>query len=316
MHYVDVLILGAGWTSDFLIPLLRKSEITFAATTRDGRARSDYSTIKFVFDPESEDSTPFEDLPDARTVVISFPIYKSGASERLVRNWKKAHKDTKVAFAQLGSTGIWNGDPTLKGKGDQAIWCDRHSTFDASNERARAEVELLRLTPDTPATVLNLSGLWGGQRHPRNWLPRVAKTKEALAQKGSLHLIHGVDVARAILAVHQNFPASAGQRWLLTDCRVYDWWDLASAWGEVSDASSALESKMSEGAHESKDDTVSSSTANPAPLGSQAAWVRALMAETGVRGLPRPPGALERALDSREFWDTFGISPAKTLLAP
>ena len=32
-------------------------------------------------------------------------------------------------------------------------------------------------------TVLNLSGLWGGERHPRHWVGRVADTKERLADK-------------------------------------------------------------------------------------------------------------------------------------
>ena len=33
---VDVLILGAGWTSTFLIPLLEEEKLSYAATTRDG----------------------------------------------------------------------------------------------------------------------------------------------------------------------------------------------------------------------------------------------------------------------------------------
>ncbi|PIL23160.1 hypothetical protein GSI_14469 [Ganoderma sinense ZZ0214-1] len=47
-------------------------------------------------------------------------------------------------------------------------------------------------------------------------------------------MIHGlpVDVSRAVLAVHARFDRASGQRWLLTDGWVYDWWDLASAWGE------------------------------------------------------------------------------------
>ncbi|KAH8112593.1 hypothetical protein DFH11DRAFT_1605714 [Phellopilus nigrolimitatus] len=292
--YVDILILGAGWTSDFLIPLLRNNNITFAATTRDGRTRSGYATIL---------------LPNAQTVIVTFPIYKSGASEGLVKFWKETHAESKAAFVQLGSTGIWNGDPTAQGT--QPIWCDRHSPFDNANDRARAEIEFLNLSEKTPTTVLNLSGLWGGQRDPHNWIQRVAGSKEELAKKGNIHLIHGIDVARAILAVHQNFEASKGQRWLLTDCRVYDWWDLASAWGEPD---ARAQSEKTE-----QDDIRTPGTlvlSTPAVLGPQPGWVRELMAETGVHALPRGPGALERVLDSREFWDTFGISPAKTLLIP
>ena len=44
-------------------------------------------------------------------------------------------------------------------------------------------------------------------------------------------MIHGIDVAHAILAIHCNFSKAPGQRWILTDGHVYDWWDLALAWG-------------------------------------------------------------------------------------
>ncbi|EJD07147.1 uncharacterized protein FOMMEDRAFT_75974 [Fomitiporia mediterranea MF3/22] len=298
MNNVVLLILGAGWSSDFLIPLLIQNNVEYAATTRDGRTRSGYETIKFDFDPDSEDPTSFQSLPDAQTVLITFPIYKSGVSRLLVKLWKETHPKSKSAFIQLGSTGIWNGDQTLRGTG-RPIWCDRHSPFNTSNDRARAESELLALAPTTPTTVLDLSGLWGGQRSPRNWVRRVASSKEDLSRKRNIHLIHGIDVARAVLAVHQNFAAASGQRWLLTDCRVYDWWDLASAWGEGSTGT------LSEVA-----------LSSPEVLGPQPGWVRELMAEAGIHALPRPPSSFDRALDSREFWDTFGLSPIKTLLSP
>ena len=146
----------------------------------------------------------------------------------------------------------------------------------------------------------------------KNWIPRVAPTKEVLKEKvrtsstipssplrffascmgwrsnedvlpclrvqGSIHMIHGLDVSRAVLAVHAHFDRADGQRWLLTDGRVYDWWDLASAWGEE---------------------------------GRQGKWVRELMHETGVRALPRTPEYIGRGMDSREFWDTFELEPIK-----
>lgn len=82
--------------------------------------------------------------------------------------------------------------------------------YDTSNARAEAEDELISMG----GSVLNLSGLWGGARHPKNWIDRVATTKEQLASKTSLHLIHGLDVARSIIAVHQNFAKAKGQRWV------------------------------------------------------------------------------------------------------
>lgn len=117
-----------------------------------------------------------------------------------------------------------------------------------------------------------------------------------------MHLIHGLDVARAVLTVHADFPRASGQRWILTDGRVYDWWDLASAWGcnsSITGTSRAVEDqggKSEEG------------------RGDQARWVRELMEENDVRALPRNLDQLGRALDSRDFWVQFGLSPLKARL--
>ncbi|KAJ7025751.1 hypothetical protein C8F04DRAFT_1212780 [Mycena alexandri] len=292
---VDILILGAGWTSTFLIPLCQESKITCAASTRSGVG----STIQFEFQPNSDDPEPYKVLPDATTVLITFPITVSGASERLVRLYMSTRRDSAgdpPAFIQLGTTSIWDvrveTDPapsllmlkrrqkapeTMAALGSTIY--DRRSPFNVTG-RANAEVELLALSPSlAPTTVLNLAGLWGGQRVVRNWLSRVAPSKDALAGKGSLHLIHGFDLARAILAIHTNFAKAAGQRWILTDGRVYDWWDLASAWDEEA-----------------------------------AAWVRELMREGNIRVLPRNTEFLGRILDSRDFWDDFGLAPVRARL--
>lgn len=108
---VDILILGAGWTSTFLIPLCAADSITYAATTRSGRD----STIPFAFDPLSDDPTPYYALPDAQTVLITFPIESPGASARLVRLYKQsrepgacAGEEGATGFIQLGSSGIWD----------------------------------------------------------------------------------------------------------------------------------------------------------------------------------------------------------------
>jgi hypothetical protein len=85
--------------------------------------------------------------------------------------------------------------------------------YDASNARAIAEDELISLG----GCVLNLSGLWGGDRQPIHWIDRVADTKEKLASKKSLHMVHGLDVARSVIAVHQRFTKAAGQRWVRHD---------------------------------------------------------------------------------------------------
>ena len=120
-------------------------------------------------------------------------------------------------------------------------------------------------------------------------------------------MIHGLDVARAILAVHAEFSKAQGQRWIINDGRVYDWWDLASAWGTSyeprSDEPPGNQSSNSASTSEGVEDR-----------GPHVRWVRELMQEFGVRALPRNVEALGRAFDSRDFWSTFDLSPIKARL--
>jgi len=295
---VEILVLGAGWTSTFVKELCDENGLSYAGTSRSGRD----STIKFVFDPDSDDLEPYRILPAARTVVITFPIIQKGASKRLVTLYAESHGQNGVSgqertqFIQLGTTSIWDGKRL---KLDVPVspehkWYDRHSPF-VSTPRAEAEEELLSLSPSFPSTILNLSGLWGGTRSPKNWVGKVAPSKEVLKDKGSLHLIHGADIARAILAVHHNFDGAQGQRWILSDGRVYDWWDLASAWGSASSDTTLATSPKDE-------------------HGPQASWARELMDESGIRALPRNVELLGRALDSRDFWKTFNLSPVYAII--
>lgn len=292
---LDVLILGAGWTATFVMPLLGERNMTFAATTSDGRHVAGSPTLKWRFDPtapEPEQTKAFSVLPRARHVLITFPLKGKGQSALLTRAYQETHGGGGAGafrFIQLGSTGIWQHDP------EQAPWLDRRSPYKADDQRAVAEDELLGLG----GCVLNLAGLWGGQRDIRHWVDRVATTKEAVKGKASVHMVHGVDVARVIVGVMQAGGAEAaaggddggwdgvgrGQRWMVTDGFVYDWWSLFASWSSIGEDDSR-------------------------PI-KQAEWVYELMQEDGVRALPRSMEALGRCYDTRELWQTLGITPLK-----
>ncbi|KAJ7804786.1 hypothetical protein B0H14DRAFT_2383473, partial [Mycena olivaceomarginata] len=82
----------------------------------------------------------------------------------------------------------------------------RHSEFTRTG-RANAQVGLLAPPSVAPTTVLNSAGLWGGPERGPQMAP-ASCADERRADKGSLHLIHGLDLGRAILAgVH---PVLAG----------------------------------------------------------------------------------------------------------
>lgn len=200
-----MLILGAGWTSTFLIPLLKSHKISHASTSTTGRE----DTLKFKFDPVNDTADDYAVLPDATDILITFPLKGRHQSSHLLSRYRETHPQTNPHWIQLGSTGIFSIP-------DQPLWLDRHSKYDTSNERAIAEDELRNLG----GCVLNLSGLWGGERQPRNFVKRVAQTKEQLKGKTSLHMIHGQDVARGIIGITENY--TPGQRWVSPNRISYD----------------------------------------------------------------------------------------------
>lgn len=268
---VQLLILGAGWTSTFLIPLLERKNVSYAATTTNGRN----GTIKFVFVPGSSDLEQYRTLPHATTVVITFPLTGKSQSKQLIESYKTTHENSVPHFIQLGSTGIWSIPQA-------SCWVDRASPYDKTNGRAIAEDELMSLG----GCSLNLSGLWGGTRQPRDFVSRVATSKEQLKAKTSLHMVHGEDVARAIFALHESF--TPGERWMLTDTFVYDWWALIMGWGDAGEAG------------KDRDAT-----------GPQLAWVQELMFDSNVMALPRSMETLGRCYDGRDFWHHFGLAPVR-----
>ena len=280
MSEVDILILGAGWTSTFLIPQLKNQNIKYAATTTTGRD----ATIPFKFDPDSGDAEPYKRLPTASTVLITFPLKGPGQSKTIVGLYRSVHGPSNN-WIQLGQTGIFNQLPD--------DWSTDDSPYDTSDARAIAEDELRELG----GCALVLSGLYGGQRVPRSWLPRLAKNKEDVRKRGAVHFVHGEDVARAIIAEHGNF--SWGKRWIIADLRVYDWYDLIMSFSALTEDG--------DGEMESEEDKAMRLQFSK--------WVGELMEEEGVRALPREMSTLGRKLDSRGFWNYHGIWPRHQRLA-
>lgn len=271
---VDILILGAGWTSTFLIPLLDRLSIPYKATTTTGRD----NTIPFIFDPDSNDLKPYEALPRAKTILVTFPLKGEGQSKKIFQSYFRTHDGYESNWIQLGSTGIFQGDG----------WQRYDSPYDTTAPRAIAEDELIGLG----GAVLNLAGLYGGTRNPKNWVRRVVKNKEQLKAKGAIHLVHGDDVAAAVVALHKRFVP--GERFIVTDRHVYDWWDLIDGWGNELEEAYVLD----------KDETEK-------PPYRQ--WVAECMQEENVGALPRDIKLLGRVVDSRFFWDQMKTLPTHKL---
>lgn len=277
MDHVDLLILGAGWTSTFLIPQLESENITHAETSTTGRD----GTTPFKFDPNSGDAEQYKHLPSAATILITFPLKDHGQSKTIVGLYRSVH-GARNNWIQLGSSGIFNKVPD--------DWSTDDSPYDKSDSRAVAEDELLALG----GCVLNLSGLYGGQRVPRTWLPRLGQSKEDVKKRGAVHFIHGEDVARAIIATHRKF--TSGKRWIIADLRVYDWYDLIMSFDSIVEGNENTPKGQSTEQQFAK-------------------WIFEIMEEEAIRALPRETGALGRKLDSRGFWQYHGIWPKHRRLA-
>ena len=130
-------------------------------------------------------------------------------------------------------------------------------------------------------------------RQPRNWVSRFA-TEQAIRGKllaRQLHLIHGKDVARAILSIHQQFKKAKGERWIATDGGCNDWIQLFLAWGSEEQIKAARDL--------AKSDDVCRRTLGDGSL-------EDIVARDAV--MPR--------LDSHAFWNTFQLSPNEFLNVP
>ena len=171
-------------------------------------------------------------------------------------------------------------------------WNDDSSSPDSldANPRAIAESELLALLGPR-ACVLNLAGLYGRERQPRKWVKRVVGSKADVKGKGSVHLVHGMDVARGVVGVVGRWESGGlglgGRRWIVSDLRVYDWWDLVMSWGGGEDGDGDGDGDV------------------------YRRWVGELMREEGVRALPREKEMLGRLLDGRGFWEAIGRWPGE-----
>ncbi|KAK5952708.1 hypothetical protein OHC33_006300 [Knufia fluminis] len=285
---VDVLVLGGGWTSQFLVPFLEKENLSYAVTTRTG-ALKDFcvgkydasNVIPFAFVPDSEDEEPYAQLPAAHYVIVTFKVEGAEAARKLVGTYIKTHTGSITPhWILLGSTGMYEGNTLHNHKSDY-----KHTP------RTEAEDYLLQ-SAEGRAAVLCLAGLWGDQRIPSGWVKRVAQTKEKLKQKASLHLIHGDDVARACVAMVRGFQAG---RWIVTDGRVYDWWALIDGWADELER----EAEAGAGADGQKPEYTR--------------WLAEAMEEEGVPSLPRSNERLGRRLDSSHFWSAMGIKPETIL---
>ncbi|KAG2230689.1 hypothetical protein BDF21DRAFT_355627 [Thamnidium elegans] len=267
---LPILIVGLGWTGQFLAELMVAMQLNYAATTRDGRD----NTITWSLPSNCSQTIDVSNLPFARTVLVTFPVMQAECMAALMEAYQLRHKQASQ-WILLSSTRPFVGNPA-----------NRHTPLDRSKDTGRMAAEDIVL--QRGGTVLHLSGLWGDERQPKNWVPRFPTT-EAIRNKllnRQLHLIHGKDVARSILAVHDQFKS--GERWLITDNTCNDWIRLFLKWGSKEQIEIARD------------------------LAQNDKECHQALGEGTLEDIIRCGGVKPR-LDSTEFWETFQLQPTEYL---
>ncbi|KAJ2570520.1 hypothetical protein GGH19_005108 [Coemansia sp. RSA 1807] len=267
MEQVQVLILGHGFVGQYLTELLSTNSVSYAATTTTGRD----ATIKWQF---SGTDTDFSALPAAPFVVVMFPVNGATDADHLCHGYTTHHQTicpdyTPPRWILLGSTRAFTQTPSTK-----------YTPPDTTLGGPRMDAEVRAIEKYT-ACVLNLVGLWGGARCPRDWARFYTKDRlRTRLNDRSLHLVHGADVARAILAVVRDRTING--RWLVSDQRVYDMLQIVLCDDRVRGLLSEL--------LEEKD-------------------VQALLHATRVEDVELGTMCVTRRVDSSHFWDRAAIQP-------
>ncbi|KAJ1680139.1 hypothetical protein EV182_000604 [Spiromyces aspiralis] len=201
---VELLVLGKGFVGQYVTQYCREMNISCAATTRDGRD----GTIQWCLPESPSPSSSLSSaggvdagLPQARAVLLTFPIRQVETMDWLVTAYN-SRCDSNVRWIYLGSTRAFTRVPSTRRTAPN---------FEMDPQRLASEERMMKIHN---GVVL---------KEPKHW-PRFYKTTESMLCKirdPTLHLIHGMDVARAVVDCLLT-RSEGGQRWLLSDGKVYD----------------------------------------------------------------------------------------------
>ena len=144
---LPMLIVGLGWTGQYLAEHMTTVHMNYAATTRDGRN----NTIAWSLPSDNcNQNMDVSSLPFAHTVLVTFPVMQPECMHALMDAYQLQHKQTSQ-WILLSSTRPFDGTPA-----------NRHTPLDRSKDTGRMGAE--DVIVERGGSVLHLAGLWGGQR--------------------------------------------------------------------------------------------------------------------------------------------------------
>lgn len=197
-----VILLGYGFAGEAILPVLTAAGLKVSVTSRKPEKLSLHNTPVFAFDFHNPET--WENLPAGSDLIWTFPADRP---THLIQFLDWCHSQDLTCRVVLGTTSAFLSD---------AGPVDENSPLKPEDPRVVCE----RLLMDSGAIWLLCSGLWGGARHPADWLRR------GLIQNGNklLNLIHREDVAAVVLHVLQS--GIRRDLYCLSDGNSYLWKEL------------------------------------------------------------------------------------------
>lgn len=199
MEKVDYLILGHGYTAQFLIEEL-PSQAKWLATSR--------SDQKFhYFDLTDVES--WDQLPSAKVTYWTFPPTPID----LVKDFYSENKEKLGKLVVVGSTSGF-----LTTESHQEV--TETTPFDESIERAQAE----KLLMDQGATVVMSSGIYGPGKNPVDWVKNgyVGKSEKFV------NMIHVKDLANIIFNAGEK--GKSNSVYIASDGVPLQWSQVIELW--------------------------------------------------------------------------------------
>jgi nucleoside-diphosphate-sugar epimerase len=181
----SLVILGAGYTARFLLPLaLRRYSYVLATSRYPDRHLGHLPPDRRIrFDLMQPLTWP--NIPGATDLLWCFPAMPLD----LVKQFAMAASLPRRRLVILGSTSAYG---TVAASGYPPAWIDETGLIDLTKQRVQGE-EFLRV--DCGAIVLRVAGIYGPGRNPLDWI----KTGRVSPTRKFVNLIHVEDLAALCL---------------------------------------------------------------------------------------------------------------------
>ncbi len=203
----SVVVLGAGYTGEFLVRRLLDRGVAVTATRRS------WGTIPSAFDAANRigfdlaNPSTWGSLPAADAAAWLFPA----EPPEEVASFARHHIQKIPRWTVIGTTSSYH--PV--GEGDIVT---EATPLDTTVSRVRGE-EVLRMLG---ANILRAAGIYGPGRNPLDWL----RGGRIAGEERTVNLIHVEDLAAAVVASLES--AFEGEHFIVCDGRPRRWGSIAS----------------------------------------------------------------------------------------